>query len=67
MESWVWGDHCNDLEELLGGFEDQGWCLACREFGHTVAICPFQEEEKEPDQEVKDREEEDRLKARNPG
>ncbi|MGH0119235.1 UNVERIFIED_CONTAM: hypothetical protein FKN15_029604 [Acipenser sinensis] len=40
-----------ELEDLLGGLEDQGWCLTCGMYGHMVAICPFQEEE--PDQERK--------------
>ncbi|MGH0165995.1 UNVERIFIED_CONTAM: hypothetical protein FKN15_064259 [Acipenser sinensis] len=49
-----WRDGCRDLENLLGGLEDQGWCLACEVYGHTVAICPFQgEEEEEPAQERK--------------
>ncbi|MGH0115061.1 UNVERIFIED_CONTAM: hypothetical protein FKN15_074580 [Acipenser sinensis] len=45
-----WRDGCRDLEELLGRLEDQGWCLACGVYGHTVAVCPFQEEEEEPAQ-----------------
>ncbi|MGH0120647.1 UNVERIFIED_CONTAM: hypothetical protein FKN15_068222 [Acipenser sinensis] len=45
METWVWGDRRNELEDLLGGLEDQGWCFACGEFGHKVVCCPFQEEE----------------------
>ncbi|MGH0163227.1 UNVERIFIED_CONTAM: hypothetical protein FKN15_057715 [Acipenser sinensis] len=45
-----WRDGCSDLEELLGRLEDQGWCLACGVYGHTVAVCPFQEEEEEPAQ-----------------
>ncbi|MGH0170321.1 UNVERIFIED_CONTAM: hypothetical protein FKN15_071755 [Acipenser sinensis] len=54
-----WRDGCRDLEDLLGGLEDQGWCMACGVYGHTVAICPFQgeEEEEEPAQERKEREE----------
>ncbi|MGH0146360.1 UNVERIFIED_CONTAM: hypothetical protein FKN15_048677 [Acipenser sinensis] len=49
-----WRDDCRDLEDLFGGLEDQGWCLACGVYGHTVAICPFQsEEEEEPAQERK--------------
>ncbi|MGH0137860.1 UNVERIFIED_CONTAM: hypothetical protein FKN15_067978 [Acipenser sinensis] len=49
-----WRDGCRDLEDLLGGIEDQGWCMACGVYGHTVAICPFQgEEEEEPAQERK--------------
>ncbi|RXM36467.1 hypothetical protein EOD39_11802 [Acipenser ruthenus] len=46
-----WRDGCRDLEDLLGGNVDQGWCLACGVYGHTVAICPFQEEKEEPAQE----------------
>ncbi|MGH0118487.1 UNVERIFIED_CONTAM: hypothetical protein FKN15_016822 [Acipenser sinensis] len=42
-----WRDGCRDLEDLLGGLEDQGWCMACGVQGHTVAICPFQGEEEE--------------------
>ncbi|MGH0163053.1 UNVERIFIED_CONTAM: hypothetical protein FKN15_043808 [Acipenser sinensis] len=45
-----WRDGCRDLEELLSRLEDQGWCLACGVYGHTVAVCPFQEEEEEPAQ-----------------
>ncbi|MGH0161785.1 UNVERIFIED_CONTAM: hypothetical protein FKN15_041752 [Acipenser sinensis] len=44
MDSWR--DGCSELEDLLGGLEDQGWCLACGVYGHTVVVCPFQEEEK---------------------
>ncbi|MGH0169132.1 UNVERIFIED_CONTAM: hypothetical protein FKN15_004853 [Acipenser sinensis] len=53
MEGWSWRDGCRDLEDLLGGLEDQGWCLACGVYGHTVAICPFQDEEEEPTHERK--------------
>ncbi|RXM32825.1 hypothetical protein EOD39_1401 [Acipenser ruthenus] len=52
MDQWIryspdpsqtrWG---GGLEDLLCGCEDQGWCLACGEFGHKAARCPFQEEE----------------------
>ncbi|MGH0140005.1 UNVERIFIED_CONTAM: hypothetical protein FKN15_021685 [Acipenser sinensis] len=45
-----WRDGCRDLEDLLGGLEDQGWCMACGVQGHTVAICPFQGEEEEEQQ-----------------
>ena len=45
-----WRDGCRDLEDLLGGLEDQGWCMACGVYGHTVAICPFQGEEEEEQQ-----------------
>ncbi|MGH0120352.1 UNVERIFIED_CONTAM: hypothetical protein FKN15_067737 [Acipenser sinensis] len=49
-----WRDGCRDLEDLFGGLEDQGWCIACGVYGHTVVICPFQgEEEDEPAQERK--------------
>ncbi|MGH0148334.1 UNVERIFIED_CONTAM: hypothetical protein FKN15_012441 [Acipenser sinensis] len=49
-----WRDGCRELEDLLGGLKDQGWCMACGVYGHTVAICPFQgEEEEEPAQERK--------------
>ncbi|MGH0161459.1 UNVERIFIED_CONTAM: hypothetical protein FKN15_041222 [Acipenser sinensis] len=44
-----WRDGCRDLEDLLGGLEDQGWCMACGVQGHTVAI-PFQGEEEEEQQ-----------------
>ncbi|MGH0142033.1 UNVERIFIED_CONTAM: hypothetical protein FKN15_014915 [Acipenser sinensis] len=44
MDSWR--DGCSELEDLLGGLEDQGWCLACGVYRHTVVLCPFQEEEK---------------------
>ncbi|MGH0143209.1 UNVERIFIED_CONTAM: hypothetical protein FKN15_019785 [Acipenser sinensis] len=50
MESWR--DSCWNLEDLLRGLEDQGWCLACGVYGHTVAICPFQEEEEEEPAQV---------------
>ncbi|MGH0138715.1 UNVERIFIED_CONTAM: hypothetical protein FKN15_067625 [Acipenser sinensis] len=46
-----WRDGCRDLDDLLGGLEDQGWCLACEVYGHTVVICPFQSEEEEPAQQ----------------
>ncbi|MGH0138423.1 UNVERIFIED_CONTAM: hypothetical protein FKN15_041094 [Acipenser sinensis] len=46
-------DGCWDLEDLLGGLEDQGWCLVCGVYGHTMAICPFQGGEEEPAQERK--------------
>ncbi|MGH0143113.1 UNVERIFIED_CONTAM: hypothetical protein FKN15_035338 [Acipenser sinensis] len=45
-----WRDGCRDLEDLLGGLEDQGWCMACGVQGHTVAICPFQGEKEEEQQ-----------------
>ncbi|RXM31700.1 hypothetical protein EOD39_6750 [Acipenser ruthenus] len=38
-----WRDGCRDLEDLLGGLEDQGWCMACGVYGHKVALCPFQD------------------------
>ncbi|MGH0125689.1 UNVERIFIED_CONTAM: hypothetical protein FKN15_071737 [Acipenser sinensis] len=47
-----WRDGCWNLEDLLGGLEDQGWCLACGVYGHTVKICPFQEEEEEEPAQV---------------
>ncbi|MGH0169253.1 UNVERIFIED_CONTAM: hypothetical protein FKN15_056446 [Acipenser sinensis] len=50
---WSWRNGCGELKDLLGGLEDQGWCLACGVYGHTVAICPFQDEEEEPAQERK--------------
>ncbi|MGH0137210.1 UNVERIFIED_CONTAM: hypothetical protein FKN15_056914 [Acipenser sinensis] len=53
MEGWNWRDGCQDLEDFLGGLEDQGWCLACGEFGHPVVCCPYQEEEEELAQERK--------------
>ncbi|MGH0187647.1 UNVERIFIED_CONTAM: hypothetical protein FKN15_025968 [Acipenser sinensis] len=51
MEGWRNG--CVELEDLLGGLEDQGWCLTCGVYGHMVAICPFQDEEEELAQERK--------------
>ncbi|MGH0154860.1 UNVERIFIED_CONTAM: hypothetical protein FKN15_064836 [Acipenser sinensis] len=53
MEGWSWRNGSGELENLLGGLEEQGWCLACGVYGHTVAICPFQDEEEEPAQERK--------------
>ncbi|MGH0114823.1 UNVERIFIED_CONTAM: hypothetical protein FKN15_055550 [Acipenser sinensis] len=47
-----WRDGCRNLEDLLGGLEDQGWCLACGVYGHTLKICPFQEEEEEEPAQV---------------
>ncbi|MGH0163191.1 UNVERIFIED_CONTAM: hypothetical protein FKN15_060661 [Acipenser sinensis] len=42
MEHWTLTG--GGLKDLIG-IEDQGWCLACGEFGHKVVRCPFQEEE----------------------
>ncbi|MGH0188809.1 UNVERIFIED_CONTAM: hypothetical protein FKN15_031498 [Acipenser sinensis] len=53
MEGWSWRDGCQDLEDLLGDLEDQGWCLACGEFGHPVVRCPYQEGEEDRAQERK--------------
>ncbi|MGH0148950.1 UNVERIFIED_CONTAM: hypothetical protein FKN15_051443 [Acipenser sinensis] len=53
MEGWSWSDGCQDLEDLLGDLEDQGWCLACGEFGHPVVRYPYQEGEEELAQERK--------------
>ncbi|MGH0172606.1 UNVERIFIED_CONTAM: hypothetical protein FKN15_069581 [Acipenser sinensis] len=53
MTGWSWRNGSGELENLLGGLEEQGWCLACGVYGHTVAICPFQDEEEEPAQERK--------------
>ncbi|MGH0158759.1 UNVERIFIED_CONTAM: hypothetical protein FKN15_055522 [Acipenser sinensis] len=47
-----WGNGCGELEDLLGGLEDQGWCLACGVYGHTVAICPFQDEEEKQERKA---------------
>ncbi|MGH0148507.1 UNVERIFIED_CONTAM: hypothetical protein FKN15_012659 [Acipenser sinensis] len=51
LDQWLWYNPepsrnrwDGGLEDLLGGLEEQGWCLACGEFGHQVACCPFQEE-----------------------
>ncbi|MGH0115830.1 UNVERIFIED_CONTAM: hypothetical protein FKN15_054186 [Acipenser sinensis] len=51
MDQWLWYDPepswnrwDGGLEDLLGGLEEEGWCLACGESGHQVACCPFQEE-----------------------
>ncbi|MGH0137929.1 UNVERIFIED_CONTAM: hypothetical protein FKN15_066516 [Acipenser sinensis] len=51
MDQWLWYDAGPPrnwwdgiLEDVLCGLEDQGWWLACGEFGHQVACCPFQEE-----------------------
>ncbi|MGH0166945.1 UNVERIFIED_CONTAM: hypothetical protein FKN15_051745 [Acipenser sinensis] len=52
-EDLLWHEGHYQVEDLLGGLEDQGWCRACRVYGHTVAICPFQDEEEEPAQERK--------------
>ncbi|MGH0140377.1 UNVERIFIED_CONTAM: hypothetical protein FKN15_038727 [Acipenser sinensis] len=53
MDNWVrWNPNASQtrwdggLEDLLGGLEDQGWCLACRDFRHKVVCYPFQVEEK---------------------
>ncbi|MGH0154163.1 UNVERIFIED_CONTAM: hypothetical protein FKN15_060162 [Acipenser sinensis] len=51
MDQWLWYDPepsrnrwDGGLEDLLGGLEEEGWCLACGKIGHQVACCPFQEE-----------------------
>ncbi|MGH0145179.1 UNVERIFIED_CONTAM: hypothetical protein FKN15_056818 [Acipenser sinensis] len=51
MDQWLWYDPelsrnrwDGGLEDLLGGLEEEGWCLACGEIGHQVTCCPFQEE-----------------------
>ncbi|MGH0165167.1 UNVERIFIED_CONTAM: hypothetical protein FKN15_048877 [Acipenser sinensis] len=52
MDQWLWYNPepsrnrwDGGLEDFFGGLEEEGWCLACGEFGHLVACCPFQEEE----------------------
>ncbi|MGH0117126.1 UNVERIFIED_CONTAM: hypothetical protein FKN15_030971 [Acipenser sinensis] len=52
MDQWLWYNPepsrnrwDRGLEDFFGGLEEEGWCLACGEFGHLVACCPFQEEE----------------------
>ncbi|MGH0162610.1 UNVERIFIED_CONTAM: hypothetical protein FKN15_061041 [Acipenser sinensis] len=51
MDQWLWYNPepsrnrwDSGLEDLLGGLEEEGWCLACREIGQLVACSPFQEE-----------------------
>ncbi|MGH0120809.1 UNVERIFIED_CONTAM: hypothetical protein FKN15_065145 [Acipenser sinensis] len=63
MEGWSWRDGFQDLEDLLGGLEDQGWCLACGVYGHTVAVCPFQSEEEEERSEERGRMRGERRKS----
>ncbi|MGH0122834.1 UNVERIFIED_CONTAM: hypothetical protein FKN15_008264 [Acipenser sinensis] len=53
MEGWSWRDGFQDLEDLLGGLEEQSWCLSCGEFGHPVVRCPYQDREEELVQERK--------------